>query len=173
MEETPAGSPPPHVLIFPFPGQGFVNPMLNLAELLALAGLKITFINSNHNQERLIRYTNIQPRFGRYPGFQFLTVWDGLPADHPRSGHRFMELFQSVKTVSMGMLKEMVIGIRPRVNFMIGDGIMGYLIDFADEFEIPILHFRTISGCCFWAFFSMPSVIQAHQLPVKGMYLLP
>ncbi|RVW60759.1 hypothetical protein CK203_033589 [Vitis vinifera] len=36
----------PHVLVFPFPIQGHVNSMLKLAELLSLAGLRITFLNS-------------------------------------------------------------------------------------------------------------------------------
>ena len=40
----------PHVLIFPLPAQGHVNSMLNLAQLLSLAGLNITFLNTDHER---------------------------------------------------------------------------------------------------------------------------
>ncbi|KAL7236086.1 hypothetical protein ACSBR1_019369 [Camellia fascicularis] len=79
-------SHPPHVLIFPFPIQGHVNSMLKLAELFCLAGIDVTFLNSKHNHCRLLRYTDVRSRFAPYVGFNFETIPDGLPADHPRSG---------------------------------------------------------------------------------------
>ncbi|KAK8715830.1 hypothetical protein V6N13_043156 [Hibiscus sabdariffa] len=51
-EEKPQTSP--HVLIFPLPTQGNVNSMLKLAELLALAGLNLTFLNSDFIHEQLV-----------------------------------------------------------------------------------------------------------------------
>ncbi|KAJ8747351.1 hypothetical protein K2173_012931 [Erythroxylum novogranatense] len=76
----------PHVLIFPLPAQGHVNSMLKLAELLCLSGLFVTFVNSEHNHERLVRFTDLQVRFSKYQGFQFKTVPDGLPVEHQRTG---------------------------------------------------------------------------------------
>ncbi|KAL7206114.1 hypothetical protein ACSBR2_018925 [Camellia fascicularis] len=92
-------SHPPHVLIFPFPIQGHVNSMLKLAELFCLAGIDVTFLNSKHNHCRLLRYTDVRSRFAPYVGFNFETIPDGLPADHPRSGDRVMELFHSIRVV--------------------------------------------------------------------------
>ncbi|GLT79009.1 hypothetical protein SLA2020_505230 [Shorea laevis] len=74
----------PHVLIFPLPAQGHVNSMLKLAELLALAGLKVTFLNYNRNHDRLVRSSNVFPRFVKNPGFEFRTIPDvGQPDDQP------------------------------------------------------------------------------------------
>ncbi|XVF83831.1 hypothetical protein PTKIN_Ptkin16aG0524900 [Pterospermum kingtungense] len=58
----------PHVLMFPLPAQGHVNPMLKLAELFALSGLKVTFLNSHHNHERLLRHADIVSRFANIQG---------------------------------------------------------------------------------------------------------
>ncbi|KAJ0101010.1 hypothetical protein Patl1_06503 [Pistacia atlantica] len=80
MEQKPHSS---HVLFFPFPFQGHLNPMLKLAEFLSLASLNITFLK--HNHKCLLRYSDIQARFAQYPGFQFKTFCDGLAAHHPRS----------------------------------------------------------------------------------------
>jgi hypothetical protein len=44
---------PAHVLIFPFPAQGHVNSMLKLAGLLSLAGLHVTFLNTDFIQDAL------------------------------------------------------------------------------------------------------------------------
>ncbi|KAL1150554.1 hypothetical protein V6Z11_A10G269200 [Gossypium hirsutum] len=76
--------PPPHVLVLPFPLQGHINSMIKLAELLALAGFKLTFLNSHYNHERLVKFNNIAAHFERYQGFEFKTITDGLPLDHPR-----------------------------------------------------------------------------------------
>ena len=68
-------NPPAHVLIFPVPGQGHVNAMLKLAELLALAGLKITFLSYELIHENLVRSTDIEARFAKYhEKFQFKTI---------------------------------------------------------------------------------------------------
>ncbi|GAV56817.1 UDPGT domain-containing protein [Cephalotus follicularis] len=160
---------PPHVLIFPLPCQGHVNSMLNLAQLLSLAGLHVTFLNSDHNHDLLVRYTDIQARFACYPGFRFTTIPDGLPLEHPRNGESFMELFDAVKSITMPLFREMLVsGQFGLVNCIIADGIMGYTIDIANELGIPIFHFRTISACSFWAYFSIPQLIEAGEIPIKG-----
>ncbi|KAJ4822345.1 hypothetical protein Tsubulata_029768, partial [Turnera subulata] len=116
--------PPPHVLIFPLPAQGHVNPMLKLAQLLGIVGLDISFLNSEYNHERLVRHTNIQARLAQYPGFRFRSILDGLLADHPRSGVAVKELFESLNTRVKPILKDMLDEIRPPLTCIIGDGFM-------------------------------------------------
>ncbi|KAL5733123.1 hypothetical protein ACOSQ2_032815 [Xanthoceras sorbifolium] len=164
MEKTPDS---PHVLIFPAPFQGHVNSMLNLAELLSLSGLAVTFLNSDHNHRRLLQYTDVSARFAQYPGFQFQTISDGLAADHPRSGLRLMEMFDAMSSNSRPLLKDLLVESRQPVNCIIGDGIMGWVIDVADEVKIPVIHFRTIGACCFWIYFCIPEVIRAKELPMR------
>ncbi|OMO68459.1 UDP-glucuronosyl/UDP-glucosyltransferase [Corchorus capsularis] len=167
QEQRPQATSP-HVLIFPVPAQGHVNSMLKLAELLALAGLKITFLNSQHNHERLICHTDIRSRFIKYPGFEFETITDGLPVDHPRVGDRIMEIFDAMELRTKPILREMLVKMKPPVDCIIGDGILGFIVDVANELGIPIFQFRTISACCIWAYFSIPDMIQAGELPIKG-----
>lgn len=167
MEEKPKS---PHILIFPLPCQSHVNSMLKLAEIFGLAGLKVTFLNSKHNHERLIRYTDIHDRFLQYSEFQFKTISDGLPADHPRAGDRLMEMFDSLSLNTRPLLKQMLIDTSPPVSCIIGDACMEFVVDVATELEIPVIHFRAISACSFWAYFSIPEMIQAGELPMKGIH---
>ncbi|KAF5736613.1 hypothetical protein HS088_TW14G00758 [Tripterygium wilfordii] len=159
----------PHVLIFPAPAQGHVDSMLKLSELLSLAGLRITFLNSDYNHNRLVRYTDVQARFAQYPGFQFKTIWDGLPNDHPRSGHEIMDVFDAMNSATKPLLEKMLTQSDPPVNCIIGDGIMGWVIDVAEQLDIPIIHFRTIGASCFWAYYCLHDTIEARQLPINGI----
>ncbi|XP_075669117.1 7-deoxyloganetic acid glucosyltransferase-like [Castanea sativa] len=164
----------PHVLIFPLPAQGHVNSMLNLAQLLSLAGLNITFLNTDDNHNRLVLHTNILHRFACFPGFQFKTIPDGLPVDHPRAGDHFMELFESLKLVTKPIFREMLCSGQlnsatgQSVTCIIADGILSFPIDVGNEIGIPVIHFRTISACSFWVYFCIQEMIEAGELPIRG-----
>ncbi|KAH9766769.1 hypothetical protein WN944_017900 [Citrus x changshan-huyou] len=158
-----------HVAILPLPAVGHVNSMLNLAELLGHAGIKITFLNTEHYYDRVIRHSS--DAFSRYmqiPGFQFKTITDGLPRDHPRTPDKFPELVDSLNCATPPLLKEMVSDSNSPVNCIITDGYMSRAIDAAREVGISIIYFRTISACAFWSFHCIPDIIDAGELPIKG-----
>ncbi|KAL3838471.1 hypothetical protein ACJIZ3_023062 [Penstemon smallii] len=163
MDQKPV--PPPHVLIFPLPLQGPVNSMLKFAELLCLSNFHITFVVTDYIYARLQRHSNIQTRFESYPGFQIKTISDGLPENHPR-GDRFMELFDSLRTKTKPLFKELV--LNSKVNCIIADGILGFTCDVANEVGIPIFYVRSISACCLWIFFCLPKLIEAGEFPFIG-----
>ncbi|KAJ0047240.1 hypothetical protein Pint_06406 [Pistacia integerrima] len=167
MEDHPHS---PHLLIFPLPIQGHLNSMLKLAELLSLQGLSITFLNSHHSHKRLLRYTDIHARFAQYPGFRFKTFSDGLPDDHPRTSHQITEMFDALYLSARPFLKKMLIDTLPPVSCIIGDGILGFVPDVAKELKIPLIHFRTVSACSIWAYFCIPLLIQAGNIPLRGRH---
>lgn len=145
--------------------------MFKLAELLCLAGLHITFVVTEHIHGRLLRYTDIQSRFEYYPGFQLKTIPDGLPEDDPRSGDKFMELFDSLKSKTKLVFKDMLTSgclshqKRRPVSIIIADGCLGFTCDVANEIGIPIIYVRTLSPCCLWVFFCLPRLIEAGEIP--------
>jgi hypothetical protein len=44
-----------HAVIVPFPAQGHVTPCLQLAKKLVGLGFRITFVNTIHNNERMMK----------------------------------------------------------------------------------------------------------------------
>ena len=83
----------PHVVFLPLPVQGHIKPFLMLGKLLSHdAGIQVTFVNTHHNQDRFQRFNDIAEFYARFPNFLFMSVSDGLPSDHPRSGRVSVEL---------------------------------------------------------------------------------
>ncbi|TMW84800.1 hypothetical protein EJD97_024360 [Solanum chilense] len=166
MEET---SITPHVLIFPLPFQSTINSNLQLAELLCLAGLRVSFLNTNHNQQRLVGNSNVESRFKQYTGFQFLTISDGLPENNPRSGEQFGDIISSLQTMAEPYLKQMLSGlVKEPITCVILDGLFYYGVDIGNEMGVPVVIFDTNSPSCFWIYLSLPKLIEAGVLPFKG-----
>ncbi|KAK9063039.1 hypothetical protein SSX86_016909 [Deinandra increscens subsp. villosa] len=165
---------PPHALIFPLPMQGPVNCMLKLAELLCIYGISVTVLNTDHIQRTLLRHTNVLARFSRYRNFRFRTISDGLPDDHPRSSERFLEVFEGMKTVTEPDFREMMIsgcfgcGSDNPVTVIIPDGSFSFVLDVAEEVQIPVIYFETVSPCAFWTYLCLPKLIGAGEVPFNG-----
>lgn len=167
---------PPHILIFPYPLQGHVNSMLKLAELLCLYELHVTMLLSDFNHNRLLLHANAKSHFARYPGFRFVTIPDGLPEDHPRSGDRILEILLSLKETGGPEFRRLMestdclsdAGARRPITCVIMDGVLSFAIPVLEEKGIPYIYFRTISACSFWAYFCIQEIIDAGEVPLKG-----
>jgi len=165
--------------MFPLPAQGDLSPMLKLAEVWCLANLKVTFINSTHNHQCLTRHSDIETRFSRYPEFDFKVIPDGLPDDHPRTGGGWVrELFQGLKSNVEPFLRERLLPEsrsthKSPVTCLIADASLGFAFDVANEAEVPVIEFRAMGACAIWAFFCIPKLIEAGEVPFKGMKRFP
>ncbi|XP_073021174.1 7-deoxyloganetic acid glucosyltransferase-like [Primulina eburnea] len=166
-------SPLPHVFVFPLPLQGPVNCMLKLAELLSLQNIRITFLNTQHIQQRLLSCTDHKSHFKRYPNLRFETVPDGLPEDNPRTGDQIPNLLASMEIVAAPIFREMVtVGAygpdsEAPVTCIIADGIFTFAPGVAGEIGVPLLYFDTISPCGLWAYLCLPKLIEAGEVPFK------
>uniref|UniRef100_A0A7C9EK62 Glycosyltransferase n=1 Tax=Opuntia streptacantha TaxID=393608 RepID=A0A7C9EK62_OPUST len=166
-------SPSPHILMFPLPAQGDLSPMLKLAELLCLANLKVTFINSTHNHRCLTRYSDIETRFSRYPEFEFKVIPDGLPEDHPRTGGMWLlELLKGLKSSVQPFLRERLSPEsrsihNPPVTCLIADALLRFAFHVANEAEVPAIGFTAVGACALWAFTCIPKLIEAGEVPFK------
>ncbi|KAI4963625.1 hypothetical protein ZWY2020_011276 [Hordeum vulgare] len=68
----------PHAVLIPYPAQGHVTPLLNLAKVLHSRGFYVTFVNSEYNHRRLLRSRGEDSLAG-LDDFRFETIPDGLP----------------------------------------------------------------------------------------------
>ncbi|XP_008785471.1 7-deoxyloganetic acid glucosyltransferase-like [Phoenix dactylifera] len=161
-----------HVLVFPFPGQGMVNCMLKLADLLSGAGLLVTFLNTHHNHRHLSRFSGAHTRLAQRPKFRFASIPDGLSEEETRSVFNFFDLEESMRTRAAASFRDLLIAYRdkdsggwPPVTCVIADGLMPFAVDVSEEVGIPAIIFRTISACCVWAFLCVPKLLENGEIP--------
>ncbi|KAJ6795225.1 7-deoxyloganetic acid glucosyltransferase-like [Iris pallida] len=167
----------PHVLVIPFPAQGHVTATVKLAELLSRAGLFVTFVNTEHIQNRLLGSSD--PTFGRLsrlPNFRFRTIPDGLPEDDPRSLIAFARLEESLRTRSREHYRELLVpgaaggrdeaGWPPRLTCVVADGLLALALEVAEEMDIPVMLLRSTSACSVWALCSIPKLVECGDIGI-------
>nr|BAM63146.1 uncharacterized glucosyltransferase 2 [Ipomoea nil] len=147
--------------------------MLKLAELLCLAGVHVTFLNTKHNHQRLLRSAangDVESRFDRYPGsFRFEVISDGFPEDHPRSVEDFLDVVNSLQTVAEPHLREVL--LRPpesgrKVTCAVVEAVFSYVFEIGKEVGVPVFAFETISPCCLGVYLCIPKLFQDGKLPL-------
>lgn len=57
------------------------------------------------------------------------------------------------------------------VTVIIPDGLFSFALDVAQEVQIPLICFKTISPCALWTYLCLPSLIEAGEVPFKGEYI--
>ncbi|KAL8526804.1 hypothetical protein ACS0TY_015865 [Phlomoides rotata] len=165
MGEISPSMDSPHVVILPYPSQGHIKPMLMLADLLSRADFTISFVCTEHCHRRLIDESAALSR--RCPRIKFLSIPDGLPPDHPRSGPSTIDLFSSLTNVSKPIFREMIAGMtHAPPTCVITDGLMSFANDVAAELGIPAISFRTDSAAATWTYFHLEKLIQDGEIPV-------
>ncbi|KAK7390441.1 hypothetical protein VNO78_25746 [Psophocarpus tetragonolobus] len=60
--------------------------MFNLSKLLSHRGHKVTFINTHHNHNRFLQFTDIASFQTQFPNLHFASITDGLSQNHPPKG---------------------------------------------------------------------------------------
>nr|BAF49315.1 putative glycosyltransferase [Lobelia erinus]BAF49316.1 putative glycosyltransferase [Lobelia erinus]BAF49317.1 putative glycosyltransferase [Lobelia erinus] len=126
------------VLFFPYPLQGHISPMLNLANLLHSKGFTITIIHTNLNS----------PNQSDYPHFTFRPFDDGFP---PYSkGWQLATLCSRCVEPFRECLAQIFLsdhtapeGERESIACLIADGLWNFLGAAVYNFKLPMIVLRT------------------------------
>nr|AUI41136.1 uridine 5'-diphospho-glucosyltransferase 22 [Rhodiola rosea] len=170
----------PHVVILPFPAQGHVKPMLNLAMLLSNAGIRITFVTSKAVLDPLVQQINLTSFRTRFPSFQFNSLSDGFPTKITRESYAsvsllLVDVFDTIAKVTPRLFRELIASLcddedgdeSSRPTCVIADGIMSFAIEVGDEFGIPVISFRTYSATCTWVYFHLQKLVDQRFIPFQ------
>ncbi|XP_020179519.1 myricetin 3-O-rhamnoside 1,2-glucosyltransferase UGT709G2 [Aegilops tauschii subsp. strangulata] len=138
-----------HVLVFPWPRQGHINPMLHFATALVDAGVQVTFLHTERNLRRLAQAPP--------PGLRLLSIPDGQPDGHPPG---FLELLESMSTTGSAAYRALLSAADAPVTCVVADSTIPFAFDIAEELGIPSLAFVTHSACSYLAILSMPKLVE-------------
>ncbi|KAF7092959.1 hypothetical protein CFC21_095402 [Triticum aestivum] len=157
-----------HVLVFPWPRQGHINPMLHLAAALVDAGVRVTFLHTDHTLRRLARAPPPPPP----RPMRVLSVPDGLP-------YCFLDLMASICDTSRpayrALLLSSLLSSGAPVTCVVADGTMPFAVQAAEELGVPALAFAAHSACSYLALLCTPRLDELGETafpaddPVRGV----
>ncbi|KAK3423549.1 hypothetical protein EUGRSUZ_F00351 [Eucalyptus grandis] len=164
----------PHAVCIPYPAQGHINPMLNLAKLLHHRGFHVTFVNTEYNHSRLLRSRGPSSLNG-LPSFQFRTIPDGLPPSDADATQDVPALCQSTQKSCLPYFRDLLERLNeesarsgsPPVSCVVSDGVMSFTLDAAEAVSVPEVLFWTTSLCGFMGYVQYRSLIDRGLAPLK------
>ena len=170
------GGRKPHAVCLPFPAQGHVNPMMQLAKLLHSRGFYITFVNTEFNHRRLIRSRGPDSVKG-LSDFRFETIPDGLPPSDRDATQDVPPLCDSTRKNCLGPFKDLLLKLKkstqvPPITCTVIDGIANFGIKAAKELGIPEVVFWTASACSFMGYLQFDELLKRGIVPFKGTNFL-
>lgn len=162
----------PHAVFIPYPAQGHIIPMLQLAKLLNYKGFHTTFVNTEFNHRRLLKARGPNSLDG-LPSFRFETIPDGLPTTDVNATQDITALCFSTKKNCLAPFKDLLSKLNslpssPPVTCIVSDGGMTFTLEAAQELGIPVVIFATASACSLMGYLQLSPLIEKGLIPLKG-----
>jgi hypothetical protein len=164
----------PHAVCLPYPAQGHITPMLNVAKLLHARGFHVTFVNTEYNQARLVRTRGAAAVAG-LQGFRFATIPDGLPpSEDDDVTQDIPSLCKSTTETCLGPFRRLLAELNdaatghPPVTCVVSDVVMGFSIDAVKELGLPYVQLWTASAISFLGYHHYRLLKSRGHAPLKS-----
>ncbi|XP_057863978.1 (R)-mandelonitrile beta-glucosyltransferase-like [Cryptomeria japonica] len=155
-----------HAVIVPFPAQGTINPLINLAQLLSSRGVFITFVNMEWSHKCMSKAAHNDDE----PTFKFLTNPDGLPPDHGRLAN-LAEYVIAVEhlgpVLEQHLLSSLSDGKTPPITCIITENFMSCTHQVAKKLGVPRVIFWTLCAASSIAQCNAKLLLSRGHIPVK------
>ncbi|XP_037444925.1 7-deoxyloganetin glucosyltransferase-like [Triticum dicoccoides] len=165
----------PHAVCLPYPAQGHITPMLNVAKLLHARGFHVTFVNTEYNHARLVRSRGLAAVAG-LPGFRFATIPDGLPPsddDDVTQEQDIPALCKSTTETCLGPFRSLLARLNdpaaghPLVTCVVSDVVMGFSMEAANELGLTYVQLWTASAISYLGYRHYRLLIGRGIVPLK------
>ncbi|CAK8561294.1 unnamed protein product [Lathyrus sativus] len=162
----------PHAVLTPYPLQGHINPMLQLAKLLHLRGFYITFVNTEYNHKRLLN--SMGPKaFDGFTDFDFEIIPEMNGDGHVSQD--LQTLRESIRKNFINPFRELVArlddsaksGLIPPVTCLVSDSFMSVTTQVAEELALPVVLLVPSSACSFLSALHFRTLIEKGVIPLK------
>ncbi|KAL4179998.1 hypothetical protein AMTRI_Chr13g89960 [Amborella trichopoda] len=134
----------PHAVCIPYPAQGHISPMKQLAKVLHSKGFHVTYVNTEYNHKRLLKSRGPDLSYS-IPDFRFESIPDGMPETN-------LDATQDIPCIVI-------------------DGVVNFAQAVADELFVPKVIFWTASASELWAYLRYTEVIERGYVPLKDRFL--
>lgn len=149
-----------HILVFPFPTPGHINPMLQFSKRLASMGLRVTLVTTQPNTKP------IEEAQSNYP-IHIEPISDGFqPGEKAQSVEVYLEKFQKVASQSLAQLVEKLARSKRPIKFIVYDSVMPWALDTAQELGLDGAPFYTQSCAVSAIYYHVSQGMM--KIPIEG-----
>ncbi|CAL5032969.1 unnamed protein product [Urochloa decumbens] len=172
-DEARLRQPPPHAVMIPYPAQGHVTPMLQLAKLLHARGFHVTFVNNEFNHRRHLRARGPHALDGA-PRFRFAAIGDGLPSSEADATQDVPSLCHSTMTTCLPRFKRLLASLdsdeasSPPVTCVVADSTMTFALRAARDLGLRAATLWTASTCGFVTYFHYRHLVDRGLVPLAN-----
>ncbi|KAI3503256.1 hypothetical protein L1887_31695 [Cichorium endivia] len=160
-----------HVLVIPYPAQGHVIPIMELAQRLVKQGIKVTFVNTEATHKLVT--SNYVEKDGLADLMQMVSIPDGLEPWEDKNDT--CKLNKSILQTMPGKLEELINTINKednnKVTCIIADDCMGWAIRVAKKMGIKGAAFWPASVCTLASALSFQKLIDDGIIDNNGVPL--
>lgn len=174
MSSTREANRKPHALCIPYPAQGHINPMLQVAKLLHSKGFHISFVHTDFNYNRLIKSKGSQALDG-LSDFRFYSIPDGLPPSDPGATQDIPTLCKYTPINCLAPFSNLISELNnfsisglPPVTCIVSDATMSFTLIAAKQFGIPEVLLWTASSCGLIAYMQYHQLVERGYIPLQG-----
>ncbi|XP_062213204.1 DIMBOA UDP-glucosyltransferase BX9-like [Phragmites australis] len=151
-----------HVLLFPLPFQGHINPMFRLAGVLHSRGFAITVFHTHFNA----------PDPARHPDYRFVPVPDGMSGPAPVAIEDVVVQISTLSVACEAPFRDRLAAVleeysRDAVACLVADTHLLPIVEVATRLSVPTLALRTGSAASFACFVAHPMLCEKGYLPVQ------
>ncbi|KAH7668897.1 UDP-glucuronosyl/UDP-glucosyltransferase protein [Dioscorea alata] len=153
----------PHALLLPYPAQGHIIPLLELAQSMHINhGFTVTFINTHFNHARLFSTFPPSQSTATNPSFNFVSIPDGM---QPGDDHNdIAKLCNALKTFMPLSLEQLITKMNnqehDKPTCFIADQGMGWALDVAKKTGLRSAVFAASSATTFTSVWNIPNLIE-------------
>ncbi|GLJ08759.1 hypothetical protein SUGI_0095220 [Cryptomeria japonica] len=154
-----------HAVMVPFPSQGSINPLINLAHLLSSRGVFITFVDTEWSHSRMSTAADESSA----STFKFLTIPDGLPPDHGRLSE-FAEYIIAMENLGPVLEHHLLCSLTdetPPITCIIASNWMSCTYEVANKVGVPRVIFWTMCAASSIAQCNANFLVSRGHIPSK------
>lgn len=161
-----------HALVFPFPGQGHIVPVMKFALQIAAHGVKVTFVNTDFIHEKMM--ASLPENAEERSLISFVSLPDGLELEDDRSD--LVKLTESVHRTMPAYLEELIVKIKEsnfdeEISCVIADTAVGWAHEMAKKMGIEAVAFWPSAGACLAMALHIPRLLEAGLINTDGTFM--
>lgn len=159
-----------HVLVVPFPAQGHVTPLMKLSHQLAAHGVKVTFVNMEFFEARVLVAMSETDK--EQCPIRLVSLRDGLePEDDRKDGFKLVD---SLKKVMPAQLIDLIEQINhsdndEAITCVIADTTIGWTLDVANKMGLKQVAVWPAGPAGLALLLHIPKLIETGVIDINGM----